>query len=140
MTTNPEGWWRDARAQLETAASLKATGSLHDAYFHAGQAVEFALKAIYMRRKHLVAWPAENKGAGWHDLGRIAGLCGVAPDPNMPNYKAVYANWLTARDWNSNGRFPDSKPSLREVNDLITAVCNDQAGVMAWLEAIFQKS
>lgn len=142
MVAGPKNWWRDAQDELAVARGLKATGSALQAYFHAGQSVEFALKAIYMRRKCLLSWPDECKGATWHSLSRIATYAGLDPDLTLlsKENRPRYVNWLTARDWDSNGRFPGNRPSVRELNDLFLAICHERDGIMEWLEIIFQKS
>lgn len=97
------------------------------AYHHAGQGVEFALKAIYMKRKGLSSWPDENNGAIWHSLPHIAEAAGMAADIQaLKNDRTKFENWLTVREWDSDGRFPGNTPSVKEINDLILAVCHDR--------------
>jgi hypothetical protein len=111
------------------------------AYHHAGQAVEFALKAIYMRRKGFSNLPDTCKGATWHSLPHIADQAGMGADiAALKDNKNRLENWLTIRGWDSNGRFPGNTPSVKETNDLILAVCNDRDGVMSWLDIIYQNS
>ncbi len=128
--------------ELKSAQSLKAAGQARQAYHHPGQAVEFALKAIYIRRKGLQTLPDDCKGAKWHSLPHIAKQAGLDGDLAQlaRRHKGRYSSWMTARDWDSNGRFPGNKLPARELNDLFVAVCHDQDGVMKWLESIFQKS
>lgn len=133
----PDDWWREAEAELERARKLSATGDDQGAYAHAGQAIEFALKAVYMRKNALAKWPDDKKGANWHNLQLIAEAAGVKPDARTE--KEVLANWLTARDWSSNARFPGQKVPRAELRDLMVAVSNEQNGVMGWLRNIFQK-
>uniref|UniRef100_UPI000AE08CF9 hypothetical protein n=1 Tax=unclassified Phenylobacterium TaxID=2640670 RepID=UPI000AE08CF9 len=85
-------------------------------------------------RQNLSEWPDEQKGANWHDLRLIAAAANVQCDVKQ---KGLYANWLTARDWDSNARFPGNKKPQQEVNDLITAVCHHQDGVMKWLDSLY---
>ncbi len=59
--------------------TLKANGHARQAYHNAGQAVEFALKAIYIRRNGLAALPPDCVGAKWHDLALIAARAGLEP-------------------------------------------------------------
>jgi HEPN domain-containing protein len=137
----PEAWWQRAREEVEVARSLRATGKRLQAYHHAGQGVEFGLKAVYMKRKGLSSWPDECRGATWHSLPHIAEAAGLNPDIQaLRQDRAKFENWLTARDWDSNGRFPGNTPSKEELNDLILAVCHDRDGVMVWLDGIYQTS
>ena len=115
-----DDWWRTARDELETARALKAVGKVLQAYHHAGQAVEFAIKVIYMRRKGLKELPDECKGANWHNLKFVAERAGLSGDlANLGKKDARLWNWLTVRDWDSNARFPGKKRPQRELNDLL---------------------
>ena len=127
---------------MASAKTLKHARHARQAYHHAGQAVEYALKAIYMRRKSLREWPPEHKGAPWHDLRLIANHAGLEPDLARlrKDNRSCYQNWLTVRDWKSNARFPGNTPPARELKDLFLAVCHSRDGVMAWLERIFHSS
>ena len=128
-------------SELESARILKANGKANEAYFHAGQAVEFALKALFLRRSNLSVMPDDHKGAHWHDLSACAEAARIKVDLNQRRTsRALRANWLTVRDWKSNARFPDLKVSKRELNDLFVAVCNDYDGVWRWLEELYHKS
>jgi HEPN domain-containing protein len=142
MPAGPDAWFAEAKAQMASAKTLKHAGHARQAYHNAGQAVEYVLKAIHMRRRGLNEWPADLKGAAWHDLQRIAGEAGLGPDlaELSKSDKPCFGNWLTARDWDSNGRFPGNTPPTRELNDLFLAVCHEQTGIMGWLESIFHKS
>jgi len=147
MPTSAETWWSDAQEELAVARLLKsvskpAQGYPRQAYLHAGQAVEFALKAIYLRRKRLGDLPDELKSARGHDLKLVAELAGLGPDiaQLQAQRKTCYLNWLVARDWDSNARFPGKRRSVKEVSDLITAVGQKPDGIIVWLETVFQKS
>ena len=128
----PEAWWQRAKEEIGAAHELRATGKRVQAYHHAGQAIEFALKAIYMKRKGLSDWPAAYKGATWHSLPHIAheaGLDGeVAALRVNKADRGKYQNWLTVRGWDSNGRFPGNTPSVKEINDLMLAIVLDAVG------------
>ena len=139
MPAGPEAWWADAKKELLSAQTLKRNGHARQAYHHAGQAVEFGLKAIYMRRRGLSDWPGDLRGAPWHDLQRIADAAGLGADVAKLG-KPRYGNWLTVRDWKSNARFPGNAPSTRDLNDLYLAVSHERDGVMGWLESIFHNS
>lgn len=137
----PDDWWRQSKSNLETARILKAAGKGNEAYFHAGQSVEFLLKAIFLKRNNHLSMPDDHKGAHWHDLQKCFEAAKIKSDLNqLQTSKALKVNWLTVRDWKSNARFPDLKVSKQELNDLFVAVCNDVDGVWLWLEAIYLKS
>ncbi|MGJ0426150.1 HEPN domain-containing protein [Methylocystis sp.] len=134
-----DDWWRQAKSELETARLCKANGKSSQAYFHAGQAIEFLLKALFLKRNNLSQMPNTHKGAHWHDLQSCGEAARIGADLFVAS-KAIRANWLTVRDWRSNGRFPDLKVSKQELNDLFVAVCSESSGVWQWLESIYLKS
>ncbi|MGH6728173.1 MAG: HEPN domain-containing protein [Pseudolabrys sp.] len=134
-------WWKRASEEIETAYDLRATGKRLQAYHHAGQAIEFALKAIYIKKNNLTELPATCHGATWHNLTFIANEAGLRPDlHNLRENKRGYENWLTVKDWDSDGRFPGNEPGVKELNDLMLAVVAEPDGMKAWLDEIYQKN
>jgi hypothetical protein len=135
-------WWKRGQEELEVGRKLKATGNKLQAYHHAGQAVEFALKAIYMRKNGHEELPEACKSANWHNLMLIANEAGLRPDLTAlrANNRNAYENWLTVKDWDSNGRFPGSEPSVKALNDMILAITAEPDGMMSWLRDCYQKS
>ena len=45
-----------------------------------------------------------------------------------------------AKDWDSNGRFPGSEPSVKGLNDMILAITAEPDGMMSWLRDRYQNS
>ncbi len=135
-------WWKRAQEELEVARKLRTTGDKLQAYLHAGQAVEFALKAIYMRKNGYEELPDACKGPNWHNLMLIANEAGLRPDLTdlRANNRSAYENWLTVKDWDSNARFPGSEPSVKALNDMILAIVNEPDGMMLWLSGVYQNS
>jgi HEPN domain-containing protein len=119
-------WLRDAEQQ-----------DWKNAYFHVGQAVEFAIKAIYLKQNSLNEWPSAMKGAAFHDLGKCASLCGLDDTIQHENDELI-ASWKVAIDWQSSNRFPGMSVREREAKDLCAAVNNPTNGVMKWLRARYQ--
>jgi hypothetical protein len=139
--------WQDAQEELMVARLLKGGAKSKEcyprqAYHHAGQAVEFALKAIYLRRKTLNEIPSDLKTARGHDLELVAGLAGLKQDlTNLhASRKICYLNWLTVREWDSNARFPGNRRKIQEMNDLYSAIAHKPDGIMLWLEKLYQTS
>lgn len=142
MAAGPDAWWKRACEQVESARALRRGNHALDAYHHAGQAVEFALKAVFMKRRNHGAMPEECKGAKWHSIPHIASHAGL--DGDLAALKArsarIYENWLTVRQWDSNGRFPGNTPSKQDLSGLFLAACHERDGIMAWLETIYQNA
>jgi HEPN domain-containing protein len=141
-------WWQDAQEELEVARLLRGGGTKRtpafprQAYHHAGQAVEFALKSIYLKRKTLIGIPDDLMGRAGHDLEFLAERAALGPEIKQlqGTRKVLLANWLTARAWRSNARFPGDRESIKNMQELVSAVTHKPDGVMLWLESIFQKS
>lgn len=138
----PDEWWRVAENEARIARGLHATGDLQQCYHHAGQALEFALKAIYMLRNQHRALPDECRGARWHSLEFIASKAGISGElGDLRSSRQRYAYWLTVRDWDSNRRFPDAKKvSKIECRDFMIAAFSPTGGIFQWLEIIYQKN
>jgi HEPN domain-containing protein len=147
MAATVQIWWNDTQEELAVARLLMSKGDPkkaypRQAYHHAGQSAEFALKAILLRRRGLTELPDHLRTAKGHDLKIVAEAAGLGPDVArlQKDQNVCYLNWLTARDWDSNARFPGNRRSIQEINDLYTAVDHKPHGIMLWLETIFQKS
>ena len=126
---------------MEQARVLRDAGLNDGAYFHAGQAIEFGLKALYLKRHGLSSMPDDHKGARWHDLNACAEAARLRSDLNQKGTSgALRANWLTVRDWRSNARFPDMRVSRKEMVELFAAVCDGRDGVWRWLEIIYRNA
>lgn len=139
MPTNADTWWNAALEELHVAHDLKTGGRGRQAFHHAGQAVEFALKAIYLRRHNLQVLPDEYKSAKGHDLKLLAKAAKL--DGDIANFnKARRRNWLAIRNWDSNARFPDNSQPTKAVNDLFLALDRKGDGIWEWLESIYHQS
>lgn len=141
MPASADDWWRRAESELAQARVLKDAGHTDGAYFHAGQSIEFGLKALYLKRNGLAFMPDDHKGAHWHDLQVCAEAARLKSDLNQRGTSgSLKANWYTVRDWRSNARFPDVKVARQEMVDLFVAVCNGRDGVWQWLEIIYRSA
>lgn len=140
---NAEAWRQDAERELQTARDLRAIGQdWVSVYWHAGQAVEFMLKALRMKREGLTSWPPADKGAKWHRLTFLADRCSVRKtlEREVASGTVVGANWLTVRDWDHQLRYPGSPITEREARDILLAVANPSDGIMQWLQGHYHSS
>lgn len=141
MGESAEDWWRAAEKERDAAVLCRNHGMLNQCYHHTGQSLEFALKAIYMKRNGHRTMPPECKGARWHQLAVIAAHARIDTEMGgLRSDRRLHSNWLTAKDWDSNARFPGRSLSKQEVTDLMVAAFNPAKGIFGWLEGIFQKS
>ena len=90
-----DDWWRQSKDELETARLCKANGRITQAYLHAGQSIEFLIKAIIIKRNNHKTLPDCYKGARWHDLEICAQEARVKSDINGAP-RGVKLNWCTA--------------------------------------------
>jgi HEPN domain-containing protein len=141
MRGDADEWWAYAKEEKDTAAVLMAAARWRACYHHAGQSLEFALKALYLRRNSLALMSEQARGAKWHQLEVIAEHAKLEVEiGGLKTDRIRYANWLTARDWNSNARFPGAKTSKAEALDLMSAAFNPSKGIFPWLEKIYLRS
>ena len=100
--------------------------------FHAGLAVECALKASIMRKERLRGWPSKEARPDLHihDLRRlmeIAGLRPVARDPTAPS-------WAVVLQWRRNdGCDPNAMPR-RFAQGMVDAAFGGR-GVVTWIRS-----
>lgn len=114
------------------AQSLLTASHYSGAFYLAGYAVECGLKAILTRDLEPYAMPDSRavSDAYTHDLQRLADSAGVgsalAGDPT------VGPSWLTAKAWSETSRY--RLTSQQQAIDLVTAVTDQNQGVLPWLK------
>jgi hypothetical protein len=140
MLGDADDWWNDALSERRAAETCRSDGLWPACYHHTGQSIEFALKAIYIRRRGLKKLPEECKGAKWHSLDLIMEQADIqAHFSGLKADRKLYSNWLTVKDWDSNKRFPGRVLAKKDVTDLMVAAFNPSNGIFRWLETVFQK-
>jgi hypothetical protein len=135
-----EEWRAGAARELSTAHDLKAQGKdWPNVYWHAGFAVEHALKAIRVKQDALEAWPPLDKSASWHKIEFIAERARIKKELTKATAADVSfaAYWLTVKDWDQQKRYPGNNATEAEARDLLIAVANPVSGVMKWLLQIY---
>jgi HEPN domain-containing protein len=141
MAAGADAWWRRAEEELRAARILHESAFAVQAYFHAGQAVEFGLKAIYLRRRNLREMPGYARGARWHNLAFLAEQAGLDGDLTLlrrqPDW---YSAWLRVETWDSSARYPGNAPSRGDMAAVLSAVGDNARGVMTWLGTIFRET
>ncbi len=129
---SPAEWERLARAELQAAEALAASRIWQQAFYHAGVAVEMALKGRIMRVQRLNQWP--DRGPllihVLADLVRPAGLEATL-SAEVANVTPVGVAWLAAKDWTINIRYDPRPFPPRRGADMVEAV--GQKGLLEWL-------
>jgi hypothetical protein len=120
-----------AAARADEAQALLGASLFSGAFYLAGYAVEFGLKAILTRDLTPYGMP-DKRGVSdaWiHDLQTLAKDAGVADviaaDPN------VGPSWLAAKGWTEASRY--RVVTQQEAEDLVFAVTDPTSGVLPWL-------
>ena len=121
---------------ITAAETLLAAGQWSLAYYLAGYAVEFALKACVLSRMIETGWVFREKVQikevvthDFHELARIAGLEGELR--RRATDGAFQDNWDTATGWDVASRY--QQKSEAEARSLLTAIRDQDNGVLPWL-------
>jgi HEPN domain-containing protein len=98
-----------ATGKLDDARLLLRRGRHASAYYLAGYAVEFALKAAIARQieQHVLPDPGFIREVYQHNLDRLVGLARLRPElDNARRASArLNANWAIVSDWNVESRY-----------------------------------
>lgn len=123
--------WLGLVQQHEVAARTMAGSKVAAAigYWHAGTAVEYALKAYIMRQEGLNAWPpAFRTDVLTHDLRELMRIAGVA----VPKRGPGRANWQVALQWQRNQSYEPGMMPRKVARGMVEAVFGVD-GVVTWL-------
>jgi hypothetical protein len=125
-----------AEMRIREAGILLKAGEFDGAYYIAGYAVEFALKACIIKRKLGIvdAWPDKRftEQCHTHDLKALVKLADLEADLNLAG--AVAAKWLVVKDWSEQRRFEHG--TLPAIATQFYDAFNDPVdGVLQWLKA-----
>jgi HEPN domain-containing protein len=124
-----------ADARIREAGILLAAGEFDGAYYIAGYAVEFALKACIIKRKLSVpeSWPEKKftDQCHTHDLEVLFRLADL--DDELNTAGPVKANWLIVKEWSEQSRFELGKLE-QDARNLYEAIIHAADGVLQWLK------
>lgn len=129
---------RGSRDKLDAARLLLEKGFFTEAYYLAGYAVEFALKARIARRFRADTIPdlAFVRGIYTHDLDALARQAGVIPNLKQAadTDDALRFAWETARLWTSASRYASA--DMTRAAAYIQAVGGETGseGFLGWLK------
>lgn len=105
-----------------------------EAWMAAGYAIEFALKALIIRRERLNSWPSKDSRPELytHSLRELFKAAGIdlkaAP-------KALRGSLRTVLDWNRAHEYTSGKMSRAYARGMVAAAF-DPEGVVAWLSKL----
>jgi hypothetical protein len=112
-------------------ATVENRLACREAWMAAGFAVEFALKALIIKRERLNAWPSKDSRPEMytHDLRSLFSLAQV----DLADAPATLRGALrTVLDWNRGHEYTSGQMSRANARSMKKAVF-DEEGVLAWL-------
>lgn len=125
-----------ANAKLEDALLLLRNERYSNAYYLAGYAVEFGLKACIAKQVRAEAIPdrAFIQRVFSHQFDELINLAGLkatleekqAGDPDFD------ANWAIVSEWTPDSRYEVRDPST--VQSFLTAIADPASGVLPWIK------
>ena len=127
-----EEWVALARRKLEDAGKAERAGLRQQSYDEYGYAVEFAIKALIMRKKRLNQWPGRDTQPQLytHSLNALMKetSCFREFSEERRKDRQLRLNWLVIKDWQPS-RYRIEQPSGRVIRDMQRAA----SGVIEWL-------
>jgi hypothetical protein len=125
-----------AVSKLEDARLLLRRQRHSSAYYLAGYAVEFALKAAIARQieRHILPDAKFIRDVYQHDLDKLVGLARlrIDLDTSRKSNPRFNANWAIVKDWSVESRYELIDP-VRSVA-MVKAVSEPKFGVFQWLQ------
>ena len=126
-----------AMIRIKEAEILLNTDCYHGAYYLAGYALEFALKACIAKQVHEFDFPDKKlaNDSYTHDLGKLIATAGLKNE--LADQEAVDGNfklnWAVVSNWSEESRY-DPEIAKKDAQDLFNAIIENQSGIMPWLK------
>lgn len=125
-----------ARERLDDAQVLLRARRYSGAYYFAGYAVEYALKACIARQTKAEEFPPKdtNRSHYTHDLATLIATAGLAADLRTEeNRNARFRdNWALVRNWKAEARYQGRKRA--ETAQFLAAITDRSNGILQWLK------
>jgi hypothetical protein len=114
------------------AATVDDRMACHEAWMAAGYAVEFALKALIMRRERLNGWPSKEARPELytHNLRILFREAGLQTGSVPPELRGAVR---TVLDWDRAHEYTSGRMSRANARSMVRAAF-DRGGVVAWLQ------
>jgi hypothetical protein len=114
-------------------ATVENKFACREAWLASGFAIEFALKALIIRRERLNAWPSKDARPDLytHDL---RGLFRAADIDFHAAPATLRGSLRTVLDWNRGHEYSSGRMSRANARSMVAAAF-DQDGVVAWLRS-----
>ena len=131
--TSTDEWLRlDAQHRRVAEILRDDRVAASQAHWHAGMAIECALKAYIMNAEGLNGWPSRESRPELytHDLRELLEASGIVPRASDP----VAPAWSLVLQWDRNQGY-DPKPMPRRVARSFVEAAFGPAGVVTWIRA-----
>lgn len=97
-----------------------------------GFAVEFALKAVIMKRERFNQWPEDREDLRTHDIRKLLSLAGINPR-SLPH--PLQVNFKVVLDWDRGHDYTLGSMERRYARSMLEATFGEH-GVIPWLKAL----
>jgi HEPN domain-containing protein len=126
-----------AEIRLKEAEILLNANCHHGAYYLAGYALEFTLKACIAKQIKAFDFPDKKlaNDCYTHDLTKLfitAGLKQELSEQEKQN-EDFKLNWAVASKWSEESRYENSIGE-QEANNLYNAITDNSSGILPWLK------
>jgi HEPN domain-containing protein len=133
-----------ARTDLQALAEVRAKDALlllqeqrySSAYYLAGYAVEFALKACAAKQVTQHTIPDKNfiSDLHTHDLNKLISLSGLRSEftKKLRDSSDFKVNWAIAAEWSPEARY--RVLTAADSQDMVKSVISDNDGVLGWIK------
>lgn len=131
----PEEWWRRIEGKRLVALHMKEDRrNAVEAWDACGTSVEFALKAVILKRERWNRWPdkADRPDLYTHDLRRVMALAKIGPI-DVP--RSLKFEVSTALSWKRESAYRGSVLPRRQAREMYEAVFGPN-GVIEWLKSL----
>ncbi len=127
---SPDDWLRLARQHELTARAMASSReAASQGFWHAGIAVEAALKAYIMAHERLNGWPSIDLRPELytHDVRALMRVAGIS----VPRQGPVRASWQVALQWQRNQGYDPAVMPRKVAQGMVEAVFGVN-GVVTW--------
>lgn len=125
-----------SQAKIDDAVVLLLNGRPSNAYYLAGYAIEFAIKACISTQFSADDIPDARlvRDVYTHDLVRLIGLAGLKQilEKDIAANSSFAANWGIVKDWSEASRYESF--TVGDAQYLISAITNPNDGVLPWIK------
>jgi hypothetical protein len=132
--TTDDFWRRVEDKRVVSQAVVGHRTACREAWHAAGTAIEFALKAVIMKRQCLNDWPSRDSRPDlWtHDIKKLLTAAGINPKDAPPPPRS---SLRTVMDWDRGHDYASERMSRATARSMVDSAFGD-GEVVAWLKTL----